>query len=178
MDNLTNCNEFYSLSLLPVGRLYQKNQNRFNLLDDHVHSGVNFFSTAQEIVQDWQSMGEEIMEFEKSKQEFGAECESFNSNKKGLMWRVANAEEKLAHEKHLNADLQNDWTAACERSNRELKAVCDETIRVNAERAKESKEFDRLSAMYKEKESEVLDAQKSNEEVRARVAELGKTVKE
>ncbi|MFS7921313.1 hypothetical protein Hanom_Chr03g00235341 [Helianthus anomalus] len=94
------------------------------------------------------------------------------------MWRVADAEEKLAHEKHLNADRQKDWTAACERSNRELKAVCDETIRVNAERAKESKEFDRLSAMYKEKESEVLDAQKRNEEVRARIAELGKTVEE
>ncbi|MFS7921314.1 hypothetical protein Hanom_Chr03g00235351 [Helianthus anomalus] len=66
MDNLANCNELYSLSLPPAERLYQKNQNRFNLLDDHVRSGVNFFSTAQEIVREWQSMGEEIMEFEKS----------------------------------------------------------------------------------------------------------------
>ncbi|KAJ0713897.1 hypothetical protein HanPI659440_Chr13g0483531 [Helianthus annuus] len=52
MDSLENCHEFYSLSFPPAERLYQKNRNRFNLLDDHIQSGVNFFSTTQEIVRE------------------------------------------------------------------------------------------------------------------------------
>ncbi|KAJ0800044.1 hypothetical protein HanPI659440_Chr03g0098421 [Helianthus annuus] len=87
MDNLDNCHELYSMSLPPAERLYQKNRNRFSLLDDHVCSGVNFFSITQEIVREWRSMGEETMEFEAAKREFAAEWEAFNSEKKGLNWR-------------------------------------------------------------------------------------------
>ncbi|KAF5773756.1 hypothetical protein HanRHA438_Chr13g0602931 [Helianthus annuus] len=156
MDSLENCHEFYSLSFPPAERLYQKNRNHFNLLDDHVQSGVNFFSTTQEIVRE----------------------EAFNSEKKGLIWRVNDAEEKLSQEKQLNADRQKDWMTACERSNLELKATRDEVVKVKAERTKESQEYDHLSAAYKEKESKVLVAQKNNEEARARIAELEKMVAE
>ncbi|KAF5804760.1 hypothetical protein HanRHA438_Chr05g0210671 [Helianthus annuus] len=121
-------------------------------------------------------MGEETMGFEKAKREFMAEREAFNSEKKCLMWRVADVKDKLALEKKLNVDRQRDWMTACERSNRELKVARDEVLSVIAERAKESKEFDRLSAAYKEKEDEALSAQKSNEEARACIAELEKTV--
>ncbi|KAF5759219.1 hypothetical protein HanXRQr2_Chr16g0738651 [Helianthus annuus] len=137
-----------------------------------------FFSTTQEIVREWRSMGEEIMDFENSKKSLVAEREAFNSEKKGLMWRVADAEEKLSQEKQLNADRQKDWVAACERSNHELKTVHDEVVRVKAERAKESQEFDRISAAYKEKEAESFTAQKGNEEAQAWIVELEKTVEE
>ncbi|MFS7953643.1 hypothetical protein Hanom_Chr07g00621071 [Helianthus anomalus] len=62
----------------------------------------------------------EIMEFENAKKSF-----------------VADAEEKLSQEKELNANRQRDSTAACERSNRELKAARDEVVKVEAEKAKE-----------------------------------------
>ncbi|KAJ0752386.1 hypothetical protein HanPI659440_Chr09g0323741 [Helianthus annuus] len=123
-------------------------------------------------------MGEEIMEFKNAEKIISAEKEAFDSEKKGLLWRVANVEEKLAKEQKLNVDRQKDWTAACEGSNREFKAAWDEVVRVNDERAKEIREFDRLSAAYKEKEAEALAARKSNEEARARVVELEKTIED
>ncbi|KAF5786459.1 hypothetical protein HanPI659440_Chr10g0379531 [Helianthus annuus] len=121
MEDLENCNDFYSLSLPPAERLYQKNRNRFNLLDNHVQSGANFFSTTQEIVREWRSMGEEILDFEAAKKSLAMERETFNSEKKGLLWRVTDAVEKLTQEKQLNADRQRDWAATFEKSNRELK---------------------------------------------------------
>ncbi|KAJ0796110.1 hypothetical protein HanPI659440_Chr04g0158371 [Helianthus annuus] len=123
-------------------------------------------------------MGDEIMEFENAKKSFTSERETFNTKKKGLMWRVADAEEKLSQEKELNVNRQKDWMAACETSNRELKAARDEVVKVKAERAMESQEYDRLSAAYKEKESEPLEAQKKNEEARARIAKLEQIVAE
>ncbi|KAM0005660.1 hypothetical protein Hdeb2414_s0204g00831811 [Helianthus debilis subsp. tardiflorus] len=100
---------------------------------------LNFFSTTQEIVKEWQSMGEDTLEFEAAKKEFAAEREAFNSEKKGLLWRVADSEEKLAKEKQFNANHQKEWEAACERSNRELKSACDEVVKLKAEKAKEAK---------------------------------------
>ncbi|MFS7922018.1 hypothetical protein Hanom_Chr03g00243691 [Helianthus anomalus] len=114
MDDLDNCHVFYSLSLPSAERLFQKNRNRFDLLDEHV-----------------QSVRRSIL------------------RKKGLLWKVADGEEKLAKEKQLNADRQKDWTAACERSNRELKAARDEVVKVKAEKAKESQEYERLFAARK-----------------------------
>ncbi|MFS7904091.1 hypothetical protein Hanom_Chr01g00031861 [Helianthus anomalus] len=57
MTDLGNCREFFSLSLPPAGRLFQKRRNRMDLLDDHIHAGVNFFATSQEIARGWQLMG-------------------------------------------------------------------------------------------------------------------------
>ncbi|MFS7948124.1 hypothetical protein Hanom_Chr06g00556281 [Helianthus anomalus] len=118
------------------------------------------------------------MEFENARKSSATEREAFNSEKKGLMWRVADAEEKLGQEKQLNADHQKDWAEACERTNRELKAACDEVIRVNAEQTKESQKYDRLSAAYKEKESEALVTQRSNEEAHALIAKLKRMIEE
>ncbi|MFS7911914.1 hypothetical protein Hanom_Chr02g00123651 [Helianthus anomalus] len=44
MDNLDNYHELYSISFPPTKWLYQKNRDRFHLLDDHVRPGVNFFA--------------------------------------------------------------------------------------------------------------------------------------
>ncbi|KAJ0458130.1 hypothetical protein HanIR_Chr15g0781601 [Helianthus annuus] len=154
MDDLGNCHEFYSLSLPPAERLFQKNRHRLDLLDDHIHSGVNFFSTTQEIVRDWQSMCEDILEFEAAKKDFVGEREAFNSEKKGLLWRVADSEDKLAKEKQCNCNRQKDWEAACERSNRDLKSACDEVVKLKAEKAKDSQEYKRLAPAHKEKEAE------------------------
>ncbi|MFS7978181.1 hypothetical protein Hanom_Chr10g00912561 [Helianthus anomalus] len=44
MNDHDNFREFFSLSLSPAGRLFQKRRNRFDLLDDHIHVGVNFFA--------------------------------------------------------------------------------------------------------------------------------------
>ncbi|MFS8006974.1 hypothetical protein Hanom_Chr14g01255531 [Helianthus anomalus] len=47
-------------------------------------------------------MGEDTLEFEAAKKAFVEEREKFNAEKKGLSWRVADAEEKLAKEKQLS----------------------------------------------------------------------------
>ncbi|KAJ0768846.1 hypothetical protein HanLR1_Chr03g0106331 [Helianthus annuus] len=57
MNDVNNCHEFFAMSLPPAERMFQKNRNRFSLLDDHVHAGVNFFATSQEILREWRSMG-------------------------------------------------------------------------------------------------------------------------
>ncbi|KAF5796770.1 hypothetical protein HanXRQr2_Chr08g0355711 [Helianthus annuus] len=95
MSDVDNCHEFFALSLPPAERMFQKNRNRFDLLDDHVRAGVNFFATSQEILREWRSMGEETLEFEQSKKSFVEEREKFNGEKKGLQWRVSDAEQKL-----------------------------------------------------------------------------------
>ncbi|KAJ0590031.1 hypothetical protein HanRHA438_Chr04g0188881 [Helianthus annuus] len=50
MNDHDNCREFFSLSLPPAERLFQKRHNQFDLLDDHIHVRVDFFATSQEIV--------------------------------------------------------------------------------------------------------------------------------
>ncbi|KAF5820790.1 hypothetical protein HanXRQr2_Chr01g0006171 [Helianthus annuus] len=60
MTDHANCREFFSLSLPPAERLFQKRRNRLDLLDDNIHAGVNFFATAQEIAREWQLIGEDI----------------------------------------------------------------------------------------------------------------------
>ncbi|KAM0029543.1 hypothetical protein Hdeb2414_s0018g00527301 [Helianthus debilis subsp. tardiflorus] len=95
MTELANCRDFFSLSLPPAKRMFQKRRNRFDLLDDHIHVGVNFFATSQEIVREWQLMGEDTLEFENAKKSFAEEKEKFNAKKKGLLWRVSDDEESL-----------------------------------------------------------------------------------
>ncbi|KAM0010128.1 hypothetical protein Hdeb2414_s0080g00780081 [Helianthus debilis subsp. tardiflorus] len=129
MASLPNCREFYSLLLPPAERLFQKNFHRMDLLDNHIHVGVNYFSTTQEIVREWHAMGKDTLEFEAAKKEFAAEREAFNAEKKGLLWRVADNEEKLAKEKPFNANHQKEWEDACERTNQELKSTRDEVIK-------------------------------------------------
>ena len=78
MDSLDNCRSFYTLCMPPAERLFQKKRSRFELLDDHIHSGVNFFSTTQEIAREWRSMGEDLLEFENEKRAFAEESEKYN----------------------------------------------------------------------------------------------------
>ncbi|KAJ0682854.1 hypothetical protein HanPI659440_Chr16g0652001 [Helianthus annuus] len=95
MNDVSNCHDFFSLSLPPAERMFQKKRNRFELLDDHVRAGVNYFATSQEIVREWRLMGEETDEFEDAQKAFAEEKEKFNAEKKGLQWRVADAEWKF-----------------------------------------------------------------------------------
>ncbi|KAJ0787416.1 hypothetical protein HanOQP8_Chr02g0082261 [Helianthus annuus] len=104
MTDLNNCREFFSLSLPLAGRFFQKRRHRIDLLDDHIHAGVNFFATSQEIAREWQLMGEDTLEFEAAKKALAEEREKFNAEKKGLSWRVADATEKLAKEKQFNVN--------------------------------------------------------------------------
>ncbi|KAJ0604796.1 hypothetical protein HanHA300_Chr02g0054341 [Helianthus annuus] len=83
MNELDNFREFFSLSFPPAERLFQKKRNRFDLLDDHIHAGVNFFAPSLEIVRDWKLMGEDTLEFENEKKAFTEEMEKFNAEKKG-----------------------------------------------------------------------------------------------
>ncbi|KAM0072059.1 hypothetical protein Hdeb2414_s0001g00032211 [Helianthus debilis subsp. tardiflorus] len=109
-------------------------------LDDYIHVGVNFFATSQEITREWQLMGEDKLEFENTKKAFAEERENFNSEKKGLSWRVSNAEEKLAKEKQFNTKKQKEWEIACERTDKELQAQREAIIRLSREKTKISDE--------------------------------------
>ncbi|MFS7967958.1 hypothetical protein Hanom_Chr09g00791931 [Helianthus anomalus] len=67
-------------------------------------------------------------------------------------------------------ELKQEWTVACVRFNRDLKAVRDEVINVTGERDAESREVQRLSTMFKEKEAQTIEAQKSHAEALACLA--------
>ncbi|MFS8025044.1 hypothetical protein Hanom_Chr16g01470361 [Helianthus anomalus] len=108
MNDINNCREFFSVSLPQAERLFQKRRHRMDLLNDHIHAGVNFYATSQEIVREWQLIGEDKLEFEDAKKALAEEMEKFNAEKKGLAWRVANAEDKLAKEKQFNANKQKE----------------------------------------------------------------------
>ncbi|KAJ0888776.1 hypothetical protein HanRHA438_Chr09g0405791 [Helianthus annuus] len=172
MNDVSNCHEFFAMSLPSAERMFQKNRNRFALLDDHVRAGVNFFATSQEILREWRLMGEETLEFEESKKLFVEEKEKFNAEKKGLQWRVSDAEQKLEEQKQLNAQKQKDWEAACERTNAEMQSQRDAIVRLSGEKTKLAEEANqaRLAAEKKEKEYvdridklEVLAQQKATE---------------
>ncbi|KAM0049591.1 hypothetical protein Hdeb2414_s0008g00287691 [Helianthus debilis subsp. tardiflorus] len=136
MDSLPNCRAFYSLSLPPAERLFLKNRHHMDLLDDHIHAGVNYFATTQEIVREWQAMGEDTLEFEATKKDF-----------------------KLAKEIQFNADRQKEWEVVCERTIRELKAAHDEAardeiVRLKGEKTKESDEHEHMVVAYQKREAE------------------------
>ncbi|KAM0013413.1 hypothetical protein Hdeb2414_s0044g00742891 [Helianthus debilis subsp. tardiflorus] len=148
MNDLSNCREFYSLSLPPAERLFQKNCHRMDLFDDHIHAGVNFYATCQEIVREWQAMGEDTLEFEVAKKELAEEKEAFNNEKKGLLWRVADAEDKLAKEKQFNANKQKEWETGCERTNREMKTARDEIVKLKGEKTKLNDDHEQAVTLY------------------------------
>ncbi|KAJ0942058.1 hypothetical protein HanPSC8_Chr03g0087411 [Helianthus annuus] len=154
MNDLQNCQEFFSLSLPPAERMFQKNRSRFALIDDHVTAGVNFFATSQEILREWRSMGEETMAFEEAKKAFAEEKEKFNTEQKGLQWRVTEAERKFEEEKQLNEQKQKDWESACARTNAEMQSQRDAIVRLSGEKTALAEEAHqaRLAAEKKEKE--------------------------
>ncbi|KAJ0706060.1 hypothetical protein HanPSC8_Chr09g0355131 [Helianthus annuus] len=100
------------------------------------------------------AMGEDTLEFEDAKRAFAEEREAFNADKKGLLWRVVDAKEKLAKEKQYNADRQKEWESACERSNRELKAARYEIVQLKGEKTKQSDEHEQDVAVYQKRENE------------------------
>ncbi|KAJ0786503.1 hypothetical protein HanOQP8_Chr02g0072001 [Helianthus annuus] len=154
MDDLENCHQFFSLSLPPAERMFQKKRNRFALMDDHVQAGVNFFATSQEILREWRSMGEDTLEFEEAKKAFSEEKEKFNLEKKWLQWRVAEAERKLEEQKKLNEQKQKDWEAACARTNVEMQSQREAILRLSGEKTSLAEEAHqaRLATEKKEKE--------------------------
>ncbi|KAJ0758783.1 hypothetical protein HanPSC8_Chr04g0175931 [Helianthus annuus] len=168
MSDHDNCREFFSLSLPPAERLFQKRRNRFDLLDDHIHVGVNFFATSQEIVREWKLMGEDTLEFENEKKAFAEEREKFNAEKKGLLWRVYDVEQKLAQEKHVNSIKQKEWEVACERTNKELQAQREAIVRMSGEKRKISDEAEQEHAAHQKREKEYVE----------RIAKLEKFVEE
>ncbi|KAJ0766452.1 hypothetical protein HanPSC8_Chr03g0084071 [Helianthus annuus] len=156
MTDLNNCREFFSLSLPRAERLFQKRRNRMDLLDDHIHAGVNFYATSQEIAREWQLIGEDTLEFEAAKKALAEEREKFNAEKKGLAWRVANAEDKLAKEKQFNANKQKEWEIVCERTDREMQTQRDTIVRLSGEKTRISEEVEQERASHQKRESEYL----------------------
>ncbi|KAJ0550523.1 hypothetical protein HanHA300_Chr07g0246431 [Helianthus annuus] len=138
MSDHDNCWEFFSLSLPPVERLFQKRRNRFDLLDDHIHAG--------------KLMGEDTLEFKNAKKAFAEEREKFNAEKKGLLWRVSDVEQKLAKEKQVNVDKQKNWESACERMNKELQAQREAIVRLSGEKTKISDEAEEERLAHQKRE--------------------------
>ncbi|MFS7961290.1 hypothetical protein Hanom_Chr08g00713231 [Helianthus anomalus] len=157
MNNVGNCHDFFSLSLPPAERMFQKKCNRFEMLDEHVRRGVNFFATSQEIVREWRLMGEETAEFDNAQKAFAEEKEKFNSEKKGLLWRVADAEQKFEQEKQVNVQKQLDWEAACERTNAEMRSQREAIIRLSGEKEDLANEAHQARLASEKKEKEYID---------------------
>ncbi|KAM0028587.1 hypothetical protein Hdeb2414_s0018g00515691 [Helianthus debilis subsp. tardiflorus] len=151
MNDHANCQEFFNLSLPPAERLFQKRRNRFGILDDHIHARVNFFATSQEIVREWKLMGEETLEFENEKKAFAEERETFNAEKKGLLWRVSDAVGKLTQEKQFNTNKQKEWETACERTNTELQSQRNAIVRFSGEKKKISEEAEQARVASQKK---------------------------
>ncbi|KAM0054426.1 hypothetical protein Hdeb2414_s0006g00194771 [Helianthus debilis subsp. tardiflorus] len=157
MNDLGNCHDFFSLSLPPAERMYQKRRNRFELLDDHVRAGVNFFATSQEIVREWRLVGEETADFKDARKVFAAEKDKFNAEKKGLQWRVADAERKLEQEKQVNIQKQKDWESACERTNVEMQSQREAIVRLSGEKKELVDEANKARVAFEKKEKEYVE---------------------
>ncbi|KAJ0938497.1 hypothetical protein HanRHA438_Chr02g0050481 [Helianthus annuus] len=157
MSDLANCHEFFSMSLPPEERMFQKRRDRFELLDDHVHAGVNFFATSQEILREWRLMGEETVEFENAKRALAEEREKFNVERKGLQWRVSDAESKLEEQKQLNLQKQKDWEIVCERTNAEMQSQHDAVVRLSNEKRELADEANKARLAAENKEKEYVD---------------------
>ncbi|KAJ0463669.1 hypothetical protein HanHA300_Chr14g0518301 [Helianthus annuus] len=127
-----------------------------DLLDDHIYAGVNFFATSQEIAREWQLMGEDTLDFEAAKKAFAKEREKFNAEKKGLSWRVVDAEQKLAQEKQFNTNKQKEWEIACERTNKELQSQREAIVRLSGEKTKISDEAEQERAAHQKREQEYV----------------------
>ncbi|MFS8021505.1 hypothetical protein Hanom_Chr16g01428151 [Helianthus anomalus] len=78
---------------------------------------------------------------------------NFNAEKKGLLWRVSDAEDKLAKEKQFNANKQKEWETACERTNHEMENARDQIVKLKGEMTKLSDEQEQEHALQA---SEVL----------------------
>ncbi|KAJ0699135.1 hypothetical protein HanRHA438_Chr10g0435971 [Helianthus annuus] len=101
-------------------------------------------------------LGEDTLEFEAAKKELAEEREKFNAEKKGLAWRVADAEDKLAKEKQFNANKQKEWETACERTNREMQTARDQIVKLKGEKTKMSDEHEQERALYQKRENEYI----------------------
>ncbi|KAJ0771250.1 hypothetical protein HanPI659440_Chr07g0266901 [Helianthus annuus] len=107
-----------------------------------------------EIVREWKLMGEDTLEFENAKKAFAEEREKFNAEKKGLLWRVSDVEQKLAKEKQVNVDKQKNSESACERTNKELQARREAIVRLSGEKTKISDEAEEERAAHQKRERE------------------------
>ncbi|KAJ0442425.1 hypothetical protein HanIR_Chr16g0809131 [Helianthus annuus] len=108
------------------------------------------------IVREWQLMGEDTLEFEAAKKELADEREKFNVEKKGLLWRVSDAEDKLAKEKQFNANKQKEWETACERTNREMQTARDQIVKLKGEKTQISNEAEQERGLYQKRENEYI----------------------
>ncbi|KAJ0941968.1 hypothetical protein HanPSC8_Chr03g0086351 [Helianthus annuus] len=100
--------------------------------------------------------GEDTLEFEAAKKAFAEEREKFNSEKKGLAWRVADVEDKLAKEKQFNTNKQKEWETACERTNRELQTQRDTIVSMLGEKTKIIEEAEQERAAHHKREQEYI----------------------
>ncbi|KAJ0481482.1 hypothetical protein HanHA300_Chr00c0056g0700131 [Helianthus annuus] len=96
-------------------------------------------------------MGEETLEFENDKKAFAEKREKFNAEKKGLFWRVSDAEKKLVQEKQVNSNKQKEWEVACERTNKELQSQRDAIVRLSGEKKKISDEAEEERAAHQKR---------------------------
>ncbi|MFS7901937.1 hypothetical protein Hanom_Chr01g00005431 [Helianthus anomalus] len=136
MNDLDNCHDFFSLCL-PLLRWCSR-------------KGV--IDRPRE-----ETDGEVTVEFEYEKRDFVEEKEKINAEKNGLMWRVSDAEQKLAQEKQVNAKKQKDWEVACERSNAEMQSQRDAIIRLSGEKEEIAEEAQQARAAFEKKEKEYVD---------------------
>ncbi|KAF5773632.1 hypothetical protein HanXRQr2_Chr13g0590731 [Helianthus annuus] len=125
---------------------------RGNLLEKiYVASAPQGKDFALEIVREWKLMGEETLEFENDKKAFAEKREKFNAEKKGLLWRVSDAEKKLVQEKQVNSNKQKEWEVACERTNKELQSQRDAIVRLSGEKKKISDEAEEERAAHQKR---------------------------
>ncbi|KAJ0713928.1 hypothetical protein HanPI659440_Chr13g0483971 [Helianthus annuus] len=149
MNDIVNCREFYSLSFPPAERMFQKKRHWMDLLDDHIHAGVNFYATCQEIVREWQLMGEDTLEFKAAKKELAEERNS-------LMRRGR---------KQFNANKQKEWETACERTNREMQNARNQIVKLKGEKTEISNEVEQERALFQKRENEYIQRKAKLEKI-------------
>ncbi|KAM0021349.1 hypothetical protein Hdeb2414_s0024g00649941 [Helianthus debilis subsp. tardiflorus] len=91
-----------------------------------------------------------------AKKELADEREKFNAEKKGLLWRVSDAEDKLAKEKQFNANKQKEWETTCERTNREMQTTHDQIVKLKGEKTQISNKAEQERASHQKRENEYI----------------------
>ncbi|KAF5776729.1 hypothetical protein HanXRQr2_Chr12g0527531 [Helianthus annuus] len=100
--------------------------------------------------------GGDTLEFEAAKKALAEEREKYNAEKKGLLWRVSDAEDKLVKEKQFNANKQKEWEIACKRTNREMQNARDQIVKLKGKKTQISNEQEQERALYQKRENEYL----------------------
>ncbi|KAJ0515371.1 hypothetical protein HanHA300_Chr10g0379851 [Helianthus annuus] len=144
MTDLQNCQEFFSLSLPPAERMFQKNRSRFALIDDHVTAGEKFNAEQKglqwRVTEAERKLEEQKQLNEQKQKDWESACARTNTE----MQSQRDAIVRLSGEKTALAEEAHQARLAAEKKEKEYVARIDKLELLVQEKASECEAAQRL----------------------------------